>query len=107
MNDKVFQYENIWKKDNKMKRKILDWLTARKVENTYENAKDYWLGRIKPFTDPRTGKTIHLNTKTDWKAIRRFNQRGKYGKTKRKGTRNDASFGVPKHNRPKKRRFKQ
>ena len=106
MNDKMHQFENIWKKDNKMKRKILGWLIARNVENTYENARDYWLGKFKPFND-HTGKTIHLNTKTDWKTIRRFNQRGKYGKTKSKGTRNDASFGVSTHNRQKKRRFKQ
>lgn len=106
MNDKLHQFENIWKKDTRMKRKILDWLTIRKIENTYENARDYWIGRFKPFAE-YDGKTIHLNTKTDWKHIRRLNQRGKYGKTKRKGTRNDGSFTVPTHNRQKKRRFKQ
>jgi len=106
MKDKMLHFENIWKKDNKMKRKILDWLTTRNIENTYENARDYWVGRFKPFTE-YDGKTIHLNTKTDWKTIRRVNQRGKYGKTKSKGTRNDASFGVSAHNRQKKRRFKQ
>ncbi len=107
MSDKKDQFDNIWDKDNRMKQKILAWLAVRKIERTYENALAYWMGNIKPFKDPRQGETIHLNTKTDWKHIRRLNQRGKYGKTKRKGTRNDASFGVSKRNRQKKRRFKQ
>ena len=106
MNNKMRQFENIWKKDNKMKQKILSWLITRNIEDTYENARDYWMGRFKSF-DNHIGKPIHLNTKTDWKHISRLKQRGKYGKTKRKGTRNDGSFTVPTHNRQKKRRFKR
>ena len=102
MSNKKDQFDNIWNKDNRMKQKILAWLTVRKIERTYENALAYWIGNIRPFKDPRTGETIHLNTKTDWRMVNRIRRWGTNGekKGKRKG-RNDVSHRVSRHNRRK------
>lgn len=105
MNDKKNQFNNIWDKDNRMKQKILAWLAIRKIERTYENALAYWMGDIRPFKDPQTEDTIHLNTKTDWRMVNRIKRWGTYGtkKENRKG-RNDDSHRVSRHNRRKNRR---
>jgi hypothetical protein len=105
MSDKREQFDNIWDKDAQMKRKILDWLTVRKIEITYENALAYWMGNIKPFKDPQTGATSHLNTRTQWKQISRWRRWG--NATEGRKTRNDKSHSVSRHNRQKNRRLKR
>jgi hypothetical protein len=86
------QFENIWNKNGKMKNKILGWLKVRNLEPTYENARDYWLGRIKPFKEPNTGETQHLNTETDWRIIRRWRNNGKSQRNSRQNPRKNKRF---------------
>ena len=86
------QFENIWNKNGKTKSKILGWLEVRNLELTYENARDYWLGRIKPFKEPNTENTKHLNTKTQWRTIRRWKQYGKPHRVSRQNKGKNARF---------------
>ena len=79
---KLKQFNTIWEKNNKMKNKIIDKVKVRGLDPTYEICKDYWMGKIRPFLNPYTGQTQHLNYRTQWKEIQRL-RRDAYGKSKR------------------------
>ena len=72
------QFENIWSKNGKTKQKLMDKLRTRKIEQTYDNCRDYFLGRYVLIVDSRTGNGEHMNIRTEQKALRRLN----YGTTR-------------------------
>lgn len=66
------QFENIWAKGGKSKQKIMDKLRNRKINQTYDNCRDYFLGRYIWILDSRTGNGEHINRRTQYKTIRRL-----------------------------------
>lgn len=85
-------FSNMWKKNNKMKCKMMAKVEQRGWEPTYDNCRDYYIGLIKPFKNPRSGMTEHLHLQKDRRQIWRLN----YGRTE----------SVPRQNKHKKRRVR-
>ena len=90
---KAQHFINIWKKAGKMKCKLRSKVQQRGLEPTYENCRDYYLGMIQPYRNVR-GNVMHLHKKHDRKIIWRMKNDGR-------------TQSVPRHNKPKKRRFRK
>ena len=86
-------FENIWRKANKMKHKLMAKVKQRGLEPTYDNCKAYYLGIIRPYRDGR-GEVYYLHKRNDKKQIWRISNDGR-------------KQSIPRQDTPKKRRFRR
>ena len=91
---KAQHFQNIWKKENKMKCRLMSKVEQRGLKPTYEICRDYYMGSIKPYRNGRSGKVEYLHKKHDRKIIWRMKNVGR-------------NYGVPRQDKPKKRRFRR
>ena len=66
------QFKNMWEKNNKMKCKIISWVTVRNINPTMENCRDYWCGMYKPYARNKWAGIEYLHAMKDKKQIRRL-----------------------------------
>jgi hypothetical protein len=64
------------KESNKFRHTLIQKLQSRGVEPSYENCKNYFEGRIKPYKDPRSGIVSHIHIRDIIKNERRNKKRG-------------------------------
>jgi hypothetical protein len=58
------QFQNIWKKSNKSKQRLMDKVKQRGMKPTYENCMDYYTGQIKWVMNSHNGNGEHMNVNT-------------------------------------------
>ena len=82
-------FNRCWeKKSLKFKHSIVQKVMNKGIEATQENCRNYWLGLIRPYTYPKSGRVVHLHVK-DIKKRRRIygtprSMENKYRKKNRK-----------------------
>lgn len=87
------KFKSSWEKEStKFRHTLIQKLQNKGVEPTYENCKDYYEGRIKPYKDTRSGDVSHIHIREIIKNERR--------KKRERTTR-----PMAKRHRHKKRRF--
>ena len=78
MTDKCLDnFKKMWDKPNpKFKHTIVQKVANKGLEPTFENCMNYWLGLIRPYIYPKSGKVEHLH-------VAELNKRRKlYGTTR-------------------------
>ena len=89
---KEMQFNRMWKKNNKMKCKIISWVQQRGINPTENNCRDYWCGLYKPYHVNRWAGVKYLHETKDKQQIRRLThgkQRQNNGKHTHKMGRRD------------------
>ena len=92
------QFNRMWKKNNKMKCKIMSWVQQRGINPTEANCRDYWCGLYKPYNVNRWAGVKYLHEVKDKKEIRRLT----HGKQRQNNGKH--SHSMVRHNKRKERR---
>ena len=57
-------FDRCWNKENpKFRQRISQKMKNKVLEPTQENCRNFWLGLIKPYKFPKSGRVIHLHLK--------------------------------------------
>jgi hypothetical protein len=89
------KFRSNWNKESpKFRQTLQQKLMVRGVEPTYDNCRNYWYGRIRPYKNPR-GNVEHMHIR-DIKIAEKRERRNKNGPTR----------PMAKRHRHKKRRFR-